>query len=138
MDVPVFLSSGRIDIPVEVQFRTIAMDFWAALEHKIYYKYDRAVPAELLSGLREAADTAAELDVRMERLHREIRGGEPGAAPAAEVDVAVVDAAVVDVAVVDVVVVAESAPAHTFDSDSERVVRSDTADHRSPSRGTWI
>ena len=79
VDVPVFLSSGRVDIPVEVQFRTIAMDFWAALEHNIYYKYDRAVPAELLSGLREAADTAAELDVRMERLHREIRGTEPGA-----------------------------------------------------------
>jgi putative GTP pyrophosphokinase len=74
VSVPVFLSSGRVDVPVEVQFRTIAMDFWASLEHKIYYKYDTNVPAELLDSLKDAADTAAELDERMERLHREIRG----------------------------------------------------------------
>ena len=72
--VPVFLSSGRVEVPVEVQFRTIAMDFWASLEHKIYYKYDANVPSELLDSLKDAADTAAELDERMERLHREIRG----------------------------------------------------------------
>ena len=72
--VPVFLSTGRVDVPVEVQFRTIAMDFWASLEHKIYYKYDTNVPAELLDSLKDAAETASELDERMERLHREIRG----------------------------------------------------------------
>ncbi|MFG6402162.1 GTP pyrophosphokinase family protein [Microbacterium sp. P04] len=76
--VPVFLSTGRVDVPVEVQFRTIAMDFWASLEHKIYYKYDRQVPEELLAELRDAAGTAAELDQRMERLHREIRGAGTG------------------------------------------------------------
>jgi putative GTP pyrophosphokinase len=76
--VPVFLSTGRVDVPVEVQFRTIAMDFWASLEHKIYYKYERQVPAELLAGLKDAADSAAELDQRMERLHREIRGAAHG------------------------------------------------------------
>ncbi|HEU0257514.1 MAG TPA: GTP pyrophosphokinase family protein, partial [Microbacteriaceae bacterium] len=38
VEVPVFLSTGSVDVPVEVQFRTIAMDFWAALEHKIHYK----------------------------------------------------------------------------------------------------
>ncbi|MFJ6651346.1 GTP pyrophosphokinase family protein [Microbacterium sp. NPDC091313] len=79
VDVPVFLSTGRVSVPVEVQFRTIAMDFWASLEHKIYYKYDRQVPDELLADLKSAADTAAELDARMERLHREIRGA--GAIP---------------------------------------------------------
>jgi len=78
VEVPVFLSTGRVQVPVEVQFRTIAMDFWASLEHKIYYKYDRLVPAELLDQLKDAADTAAELDARMERLHREIRGSRPG------------------------------------------------------------
>ncbi|MFG6503363.1 GTP pyrophosphokinase family protein [Microbacterium sp. P05] len=76
--VPVFLSTGRVDVPVEVQFRTIAMDFWASLEHKIYYKYDRQVPEDLLAELRDAAGTAAELDQRMERLHREIRGAGTG------------------------------------------------------------
>ena len=78
VEVPVFLSTGRVQVPVEVQFRTIAMDFWASLEHKIYYKYDRLVPAELLDQLKDAADTDAELDTRMERLHREIRGPRPG------------------------------------------------------------
>lgn len=75
VEVPVFLSTGRIEVPVEVQFRTIAMDFWASLEHKIYYKYDTRVPEELLASLKDAADTAAELDERMERLHGAIKGG---------------------------------------------------------------
>lgn len=73
VEVPVFLSTGRVEVPVEVQFRTIAMDFWASLEHKIYYKYDRQVPAGLLASLKDAADTAAELDARMERLHHQVR-----------------------------------------------------------------
>ncbi len=72
--VPVFLSTGRVEVPVEVQFRTIAMDFWASLEHKIYYKYDTRIPDDLVASLKDAAETAAELDVRMERLHGEIRG----------------------------------------------------------------
>ena len=75
IEVPVFMSTGRVDVPVEVQFRTIAMDFWASLEHKIYYKYDRQVPAELIAQLTDAAVTAAELDARMQRLHGEIRRG---------------------------------------------------------------
>jgi len=69
-------------VPVEVQFRTIAMDFWASLEHKIYYKYDSQVPDRLLVELKEAADSAAALDQRMLRLHRELHGPRPGAAVA--------------------------------------------------------
>ncbi|TDN90649.1 GTP pyrophosphokinase family protein [Microbacterium sp. BK668] len=79
IEVPVFLSTGRVEVPVEVQFRTIAMDFWASLEHKIYYKYDRQVPDRLLSELKDAADSAAALDQRMERLHRELHGPRPAA-----------------------------------------------------------
>ncbi|WP_203136445.1 GTP pyrophosphokinase [Microbacterium sp. JZ31] len=74
VEVPVFLAQGMVRVPVEVQLRTIAMDFWASLEHKIYYKYDKHVPARLTDTLREAALTAAELDARMESLHREIHG----------------------------------------------------------------
>ncbi|WP_296193826.1 GTP pyrophosphokinase family protein [uncultured Microbacterium sp.] len=74
IEVPVFLSTGAVSVPVEVQFRTIAMDFWASLEHKIYYKFRSEVPAELLGELKDAADTAAELDQCMERLHRELHG----------------------------------------------------------------
>lgn len=79
VEVPVFLSGGPTPVLVEVQIRTIAMDFWASLEHKIYYKYDRVVPQELLDGLKDAADTAARLDTTMERLHSEIRGAKPEA-----------------------------------------------------------
>ncbi|MGP6204545.1 GTP pyrophosphokinase [Microbacterium sp. F2] len=75
--VPVFLSTGRVDVPVEVQFRTIAMDFWASLEHKIYYKFERQVPESLLAELKDAAASAAELDERMQRLHRQVHGIRP-------------------------------------------------------------
>jgi len=73
LEVPVFLSTGRIEVPVEVQFRTIAMDFWASLEHKIYYKYDRDVPAGLVAELTEAADAARALDAKMARLRDQVR-----------------------------------------------------------------
>jgi len=72
VEVPVFLSDGPVPVRVEVQIRTIAMDFWASLEHKIYYKYDRRVPDELLNDLGRAAKTAASLDATMERLHDEV------------------------------------------------------------------
>ncbi len=72
VEVPVFLSTGTVAVPVEVQFRTIAMDFWASLEHKIHYKFAGQVPAHLVQSLTEAAGTAGELDHRMERLHREV------------------------------------------------------------------
>ncbi|MBZ5740953.1 GTP pyrophosphokinase [Nocardioides mangrovi] len=74
VEVPVFLSGGAVPVVVEVQLRTIAMDFWASLEHKIYYKYRRDVPARLLDGLHEAAETAYSLDETMEHLHEEVRG----------------------------------------------------------------
>jgi putative GTP pyrophosphokinase len=49
------------------------MDFWASLEHKIFYKYHQDVPQSLLDGLKDAADTAGELDATMERLHTEVK-----------------------------------------------------------------
>ncbi|EEB9150724.1 GTP pyrophosphokinase family protein, partial [Salmonella enterica subsp. enterica serovar Paratyphi B] len=67
IEVPVFLSTGALSVPVEVQFRTIAMDFWASLEHKIYYKFSNRVPSHLVQSLSDAAEAAAELDSRMER-----------------------------------------------------------------------
>lgn len=70
--IPVFLSTGPQLVDVEMQFRTVAMDFWASLEHKTYYKYAGDVPAALLNELGAAAGSAAELDEQMERLHREV------------------------------------------------------------------
>lgn len=72
--IPVYLSTGPVHIPVELQFRTIAMDFWAALEHKIFYKYDREVPLHLTDELAETAMIADMLDRRMERLHISVHG----------------------------------------------------------------
>lgn len=73
VEVPVFLSDRVEKVCVEVQIRTIAMDFWASLEHKIFYKYNQFVPERLLHELKAAADTANALDHQMERLHREIK-----------------------------------------------------------------
>lgn len=75
--VPVFLSGGAELVDVEMQFRTLAMDFWASLEHKIFYKYDRHVPPELMTELKEAADVAARLDDQMERLHHQVTSSRP-------------------------------------------------------------
>lgn len=74
VSVPVFLSSGPEQVPVEMQFRTVAMDFWASLEHKIYYKYARELPPGLFEELLDAANTAARLDDQMHRLHEEVHG----------------------------------------------------------------
>ncbi|PTL38798.1 GTP pyrophosphokinase [Alkalicoccus saliphilus] len=73
LEVPVHMSSTSKKIIVEVQIRTIAMDFWASLEHKIYYKYNQAVPDRLRSELKEAADSASALDRKMEKLHLEMK-----------------------------------------------------------------
>ena len=81
ISVPVYLSTGRVDVPIEVQFRTIAMDFWATLEHKIYYKYQRQVPRQMLDELKSAAESAAELDTRMQSLHVQMHGEPPATSP---------------------------------------------------------
>jgi putative GTP pyrophosphokinase len=72
LEVPVFMSDRVENVCVEVQIRTIAMDFWASLEHKIYYKYNRTVPKRLVRELTEAAESAAQLDRKMERIHKEM------------------------------------------------------------------
>jgi putative GTP pyrophosphokinase len=82
VQVPVFMSDRVEPVAVEVQLRTIAMDFWASLEHKIYYKYDRVIPRHLTDSLKLAADVAWTLDTSMERIHNEVKqiaGGEPSA-----------------------------------------------------------
>lgn len=73
IEVPVFMSDRVELVCVEVQIRTIAMDFWASLEHKIFYKYNQSVPERLLQELKDAADTADELDHQMERLMNEVQ-----------------------------------------------------------------
>lgn len=69
VEIPVFLSTGKQYMPVEVQIRTIAMDFWASLEHRIRYKVDFEVPEDLNRELYDAAQRIAEVDEDMQRIH---------------------------------------------------------------------
>lgn len=73
LSVPVFLSDSVVETKVEVQIRTIAMDFWASLEHKIYYKFEGNAPEYISHELRECADMISDLDNRMLLLNEAIQ-----------------------------------------------------------------
>ncbi len=72
VSVPIFLTSGPKEIPVEVQFRTMAMDFWASLEHKLKYKKDISEATDAAARLKECADKAFALDREMMRIRSDI------------------------------------------------------------------
>ena len=72
VEIPIFMSDREELTLVEVQIRTIAMDFWASLEHKIYYKYNKEIPQKMLDELKSTAEMAALLDRKMENLHRDM------------------------------------------------------------------
>ena len=74
--VPVFLSSGAHYTPVEVQFRTIAMDFWASLDHQMKYKKDVEDASEISEELKECAEVIAQTDLKMLSLRRKIEDRE--------------------------------------------------------------
>ena len=74
VETPIFLKNAKRNMKVEVQLRTIAMDFWASLEHKLRYK--KNIPdsqaEELSKELAECARLSAELDTRMENVRKKI------------------------------------------------------------------
>ena len=72
--VPIYLHDKKKLMRVEVQFRTIAMDWWASLEHQIRYKKEVAVTKDDAKELRDCAEQAALLDYRMEQLYKSIQG----------------------------------------------------------------
>ena len=72
--IPVFLSSHTELVPVEIQIRTIAMDFWASLEHQLRYKSDQETTQMLRARLQRLAETSAMLDREMQEIHLEING----------------------------------------------------------------
>lgn len=74
--VPIYLHDEKKLMRVEVQFRTIAMDWWASLEHQIRYKKEVTVTQADAKELRDCAEQAALLDHRMEQLYRSIQGTE--------------------------------------------------------------
>lgn len=72
VEIPVFLQAGRMMVPVEVQIRTIAMDFWASLEHSMRYKGAGEVPEDICDELHEVGQDIAALDRRMQSIHDRI------------------------------------------------------------------
>ncbi|WP_304509246.1 GTP pyrophosphokinase [Anaerotignum sp.] len=72
LEVPVFLAEEKKPMKVEVQFRTIAMDFWASLEHKLKYKRDISDAEEIFQELKECADIISNMDLRMQEIRNRI------------------------------------------------------------------
>ncbi len=73
VSIPIYLSEKRVDAKVEIQIRTVAMDFWASLEHKINYKFDVNVPEYIQEELYECARMVSELDAKMLSLNEEVK-----------------------------------------------------------------
>ena len=72
INVPVYLSAQKKYAPVEIQIRTIAMDFWASLEHQLKYKTSTQITPELSEQLRECADKIAETDMQMQQIFTQL------------------------------------------------------------------
>jgi len=72
LDIPIFLYKGKRHMRVEVQFRTIAMDFWASVDHKLKYKKTLREPEKVVAKLKVCADTLARMDAEMEEIRRTI------------------------------------------------------------------
>lgn len=74
VSIPIYLSERKVDAKVEIQIRTVAMDFWASLEHKINYKFDVNVPEHIKTELYECSQIVSELDAKMLSLNEEVKG----------------------------------------------------------------
>ena len=74
IETPIFLHNQTRLMKVEVQLRTISMDWWASLEHKIRYKKNLADDARVARELQECAEMGTELDRRMEKIHESTMG----------------------------------------------------------------
>ena len=72
VEVPVFFSSEKRPMRVEVQIRTVAMDFWASLEHQMKYKKEIPNADEILDELKQCADVIAETDMKMMKIREKI------------------------------------------------------------------
>ncbi|MEG0614953.1 MAG: GTP pyrophosphokinase family protein, partial [Oscillospiraceae bacterium] len=70
--IPVFFSERTENIKVEVQIRTIAMDFWASLEHQLHYKANGEIPLNISNELKECADIISQTDVKMQNIHDKV------------------------------------------------------------------
>ncbi len=72
VSVPVFLLNGCENVPVEIQIRTVAMDFWASLEHQLRYKKEKNISSKIDIELKACAEVSATLDKRMQKIFDEL------------------------------------------------------------------
>lgn len=72
VSVPVYQKDGKINVPVEIQIRTIAMDCWASLEHELCYKNEEKTNSDIKNRLKECADKMAQTDIEMQKIYLEI------------------------------------------------------------------
>lgn len=79
--VPLTLFEGQRWMKIEIQMRTLAMDFWASMEHILFYKFEKQVPPHIVKELTEAALAADALDKKMHGLRKEIMGSLEGSLP---------------------------------------------------------
>lgn len=79
--VPVFFASQKHLLPVEVQIRTTAQDYWAGLEHQLKYKQHLPNEADIVEQLRQCAENLAQTDLQMLSIRRNIEGSQPPATP---------------------------------------------------------
>lgn len=73
VSVPVNIEDRVEDVKVEIQIRTVAMDFWASLEHQLRYKSDVEIPEHMSDDLKKCADVIAETDQEMQRIAKELK-----------------------------------------------------------------
>lgn len=73
LNVPVYLSTHKEYAPVEIQIRTMAMDFWASLEHQLKYKTSSDIPTEISAELKECAERIAQTDLQMQNIYMQIK-----------------------------------------------------------------
>ena len=77
VELPIFFSRETVPMKVEIQLRTIAMDFWASLEHQLKYKKGLDSDAELTEELKRCADASAALDLRMQQIRQALDSTRP-------------------------------------------------------------
>jgi len=77
VEIPVFFSSKKMNMKVEIQLRTIAMDFWASLEHNMRYKKDIEDSEEIMVELKKCSDLIAETDLKMQAINNRINQNIP-------------------------------------------------------------
>lgn len=71
VNVSVYMSEGSVKVPAEIQIRTIAMDYWATLEHRLKYKNEGSVPPDLHQKMKSCSEELADMEARMQEIQRE-------------------------------------------------------------------